>query len=416
MLTEEKLRWFSEQVYWIDKSKKDKPFTPKEGEKYYYDSKNPDMGQFKILKVEDNQKDGMQAMAVAPIRNGEVDTSEVVIAYAGTNSSDFKDLETDLRSVVDLYGKTDSPGDYYDINELRVAGQIESAQTFAAEVKREYGNAEITTTGHSLGEFLALYVAAENQWQNIGFNGPDPYALLSAAAKEWIKNNPGMLTNYRNRGDLLGNFGGNGTGAEIKVSMGMGLQNPLNYHELSAWKFDKEGNILISDNEFNQQALIQQAQRKIMLAFTNEMQGLKRLKSKLKASGGGLSANEKIYLDDQQALLVVNTARSEYQLAMSKIVKLCQEEIEKVQELWQTTLREARNQADLLTETEIKDSLAVGGASKKQMVHVPSDFFQEKIAETKAMDSQFAALAEEIKSSIATLLQKDQQLAQQIHT
>ncbi len=36
----------------------------------------------------------MQAMAVAPFKNGKVDTSEVVIAYAGTNLSDGADIQT----------------------------------------------------------------------------------------------------------------------------------------------------------------------------------------------------------------------------------------------------------------------------------------------------------------------------------
>ena len=42
----------------------------------------------------------MQAMAVAPVdKNGNVDYSHVVIAYAGTNKDDIKDIETDLQSL-----------------------------------------------------------------------------------------------------------------------------------------------------------------------------------------------------------------------------------------------------------------------------------------------------------------------------
>ncbi len=38
----------------------------------------------------------MQAMAVAPLdEKGNVDTSQVVISYAGTNTSDFKDIENE---------------------------------------------------------------------------------------------------------------------------------------------------------------------------------------------------------------------------------------------------------------------------------------------------------------------------------
>ncbi|WP_061582594.1 hypothetical protein [Streptococcus gordonii] len=56
---------------------------------------------FQVLKTKDNTTNGMQAMAVAPVdKNGNVDYSQVVIAYAGTNSSDIKDIETDLQSLV----------------------------------------------------------------------------------------------------------------------------------------------------------------------------------------------------------------------------------------------------------------------------------------------------------------------------
>ncbi|MDY4306825.1 hypothetical protein SNF32_03795 [Enterococcus mundtii] len=68
-------------------------------------------------------------------------------------------------------------------SQARVSGQLTSATEFAKEVKNEYKDAEISTTGHSLGQYLALYVAAENQWKNVGFNGPDPYELLSPESK-----------------------------------------------------------------------------------------------------------------------------------------------------------------------------------------------------------------------------------------
>ncbi|PTO43857.1 lipase, partial [Enterococcus mundtii] len=68
---------------------------------------NPDMrenamitdrkNEFKILKLKENSKtDGNQAMAVAPLdEKGNVDTSQVVISYAGTNKSDVKDIENE---------------------------------------------------------------------------------------------------------------------------------------------------------------------------------------------------------------------------------------------------------------------------------------------------------------------------------
>ena len=49
----------------------------------------------------------MQAMAVAPLdEKGNVSTSQVVISYAETNISDFKDIETDLRTISEFFDKT----------------------------------------------------------------------------------------------------------------------------------------------------------------------------------------------------------------------------------------------------------------------------------------------------------------------
>ena len=97
---EEQYNWIAEQVYWVDKLKTDKDYTPEANKTYPFNPKKRDLGNFKVVEVKDNTSNGMQAMAVAPVdKNGNVDDSHVVIAYAGTNSSDIKDLETDAQSL-----------------------------------------------------------------------------------------------------------------------------------------------------------------------------------------------------------------------------------------------------------------------------------------------------------------------------
>ena len=56
--------------------------------------------EYQVLKTEDNTNNGMQAMAVAPVNDGKADTSEVIIAYAGTNFDDVLDIYTDVQTVV----------------------------------------------------------------------------------------------------------------------------------------------------------------------------------------------------------------------------------------------------------------------------------------------------------------------------
>ena len=97
---EEQYNWLAEQVYWVDKLKTDKDYTPEANKIYPFNPKKRDLGNFKVVEVKDNTSNGMQAMAVAPVdKNGNVDYSHVVIAYAGTNKDDIKDLDTDVQSL-----------------------------------------------------------------------------------------------------------------------------------------------------------------------------------------------------------------------------------------------------------------------------------------------------------------------------
>lgn len=92
MTTERDFRYIVDDVYAVDSLKVKVPL--KEGAIVA-------QGKFKIITPPvDNTSNGMQAMAVAPVdKNGNVDYSHVVIAYAGTNNDDIKDLGTDVQSL-----------------------------------------------------------------------------------------------------------------------------------------------------------------------------------------------------------------------------------------------------------------------------------------------------------------------------
>ena len=226
----------------------------------------------------------MQAMAVAPVLKGKVDTSEIVIAYAGTNPGDNLDIRTDIQTVIVGSKQLDTSTPFKPADSL-IDGQVITAEKFAKDVKNDYPDAVITTTGHSLGEFLALYVAAENGWKNVGFNGPDPYKILSDDAKVWVEENSGMLFNYRNKKDwVLGNHGGNGTGAEILIDMDMSvpIKDTLKFesHNLSTWEFDEKGQLIIKDTYANKEARLLQAEKLMYARMIECGNAFKEIKSK----------------------------------------------------------------------------------------------------------------------------------------
>ena len=413
-MNDEQLSFLAEQSYWVEKGRDDTPYVPKKNEIYYYNPDNPELGQFKVLEIHDNKdSNGMQSMAVSPIKDGKVDTSNVVIAYAGTNFDDRLDRNTDLSTIgggndwINTNGWWESPN--------KVPSQTVSAKDFAIKIKNEYPNSTITTTGHSLGEFLAMYIAAENKWKNVGFNGPDAYGILSKGAKEWIKKNPGWLTNYRNRGDGIGNLMGNGTGAEVLISLNMGFKpDPLLFHNLSTWKFEN-GNLIIPKNDYNKTAHRQMAERELRNQFILSLASLSLLEKKFKASGGGISKNERIYLDDSQDLAVVQLLSSEFDLVMTNTIKIYKDGIRELEELWETIKSKAFNDTSELSYQEVMDALESVGCNKNSMVTIPSEEFQKKIEKANKMGDKLKKLALEIKSTIADMVQKDEELSRQFN-
>ena len=78
---------------------------------------------FKVLAIENDLTNSMQAMAVAPVdSSGKVDTSKVVIAYAGT--SDLNDAIIDVTEVV--------------LGLHSHGAQIDTSEKFADKIKKEY--------------------------------------------------------------------------------------------------------------------------------------------------------------------------------------------------------------------------------------------------------------------------------------
>jgi len=145
-----------------------------------------------------------------------------------------------------------------------------------------------------------LYIAAENEWGNVGFNGPDPYDILSPEAQQWVEANSGMLFNYPNNKDIIGNYGGNGTGAEIRVDMDTKRYQVADGHEIKSWEFDEEGQLVIDNSYDNREALWVQNEK---LWYT-KMTELSLLSNELQASVVGKSSHgDTIFLDHAQALI-----------------------------------------------------------------------------------------------------------------
>ncbi|HEO2942136.1 hypothetical protein [Streptococcus agalactiae] len=116
-----------------------------------------------------------------------------MIAYAGTNSGDGLDIATDVEMV--------AGGDTYLLADPKTKtfrkSQGKSALEYAEKISSKYPNSEITTTGHSLGESEALYVALKMGWMNVGYNGPDIHHMISNHGIDYIKSHPEQFRKNR---------------------------------------------------------------------------------------------------------------------------------------------------------------------------------------------------------------------------
>ncbi|MDI5953698.1 hypothetical protein [Streptococcus equi] len=75
-ITDKQYKNLSNEVYNLDPG--NKKYNPSLKEEVIFRTGNTN---YKILKTEDNLDNGMQAMAIAPIKGGEVGKSHIMIVY-----------------------------------------------------------------------------------------------------------------------------------------------------------------------------------------------------------------------------------------------------------------------------------------------------------------------------------------------
>jgi hypothetical protein len=232
MTTAEEYFDLADWAYRVDRLIQDPPLHV--GEEFGVDS--GDLKQkYVVIDTEDHPANGFQAMAVAPLVDGVPDLSHIVVSYAGTNPEHRADVLEDVETVV---GGTQG-----------LLSQAAEARWFADRVKQEHPGSTISTAGHSLGGFLALLVAAENDWEATTFNGPDPWALLSPEVRERLeaerKAGRTRQTSYVVEWDLVGNLYPHRTGSTVFLSAEPG-GDPLTYHNLDKTKmfrFNPDGSL-----------------------------------------------------------------------------------------------------------------------------------------------------------------------------
>src|SRR5690625_7166428 len=88
------------------------------------------------------------------------------------------------------------------------------------------------------------------------------------------------------------------------------------------------------------------------------------LSKKLKASGGSLSRNEKIYLDSAQALITVNYISKSMKIWVESVVNIYLEAIREAEDIWDSGIKLAQSIGTEVSYVEILKGLQERGIKK----------------------------------------------------
>jgi hypothetical protein len=388
--------------------------------KFVYENYPKNTGQkYEILNTVDTndkynsqgyEKNGFQGMVVAPVVNGKTDYNHVIMAFAGTNATDWhlNDLSADLSNVVLGFEKDGT-----------LDSQFASAQQFYNEMAKIYGASNIdSVTGHSLGGALAQKVAAANHIPAVTFSTAGVGSQLTEKEKAWI-NGDGkeFILNFMHKGDQVSSMTNASDFGTAIYAGDFGSGALLSGHFLTSYKFAKDGSLKDAVNgvwSITDKGTLSTGISLIQKSFKSQIKGLNDLKSKFTSSGGGLSSGEKIYLDDARALAIVSTAGAEFDLSMVNVMKNYQEGIKESEKLWQDTFNKAVGMGNLLEAWEIYEALEMVGFTQDNIVGFPTGQYQNKIDKVRTMSDQFKTLESEIKGKISELVARDSELAQQL--
>ena len=400
MYTDKELNKLNQDVYFVDPEFNDKvTYVAKPDNELVGKEKNQltvSGKKFKVVASADIDNNGYQGFAVAPITKEypQGDINNVAVISAGTHP----DWKNPVDLVTAITAKNTSDGGSL---------QTKQADDFVNFVINEQGYNVTQLSGYSQGAYM-LKVGAKYKIPTTVFNGWFLYDSLNEDEKKFMMENPYLFKNYRRLDDSTVKYL-DGNDREKITDFGTVFWFDGESHGIKDWKFDKNGNIIF---EATSSPTVKMSQ--IAYQASLKKWHLFQLRKKFSASGSEMSTNEEIYLDDSEALLVVEAAAKMNETISKSLKKKYQNAITQAEELWQKTEQAAQNIGTTLSCIEEIKSLEAGGASKQTIVNIPVSKYEEKIAKIDSQTAEYNSLIAEIKTSIAKLVASDQKLASQI--
>lgn len=262
MATEKELKDLNNRVYQVEPDYKESEikYTDKADNQLKSNERNivkAGNQKFKVLSVKDGDY-GFQGMAVAPLVNGVADVSHVTVVAAGTYPDDGIDFKAALKGL----SPNGSP-------------QADVAVDYVGNLIDKNPDWTITQlSGYSQSAYI-LKAGAHFKIPTTVFSGWFQYRSLSKEEETFMKNNPHLFLNYRQKNDDVTKWNDFNSSWGNSDDFGTIVWIDGSSHKLDSWDFDeKTGQLKIPNSSGNSEGAMIQASHYIMREFSAHLTAL----------------------------------------------------------------------------------------------------------------------------------------------
>ncbi|PER24683.1 hypothetical protein CN485_21930 [Bacillus cereus] len=421
-ITDEVYWNFSEQVYENEQLERGKLFPTNQGDKY------------KVIDVVNKEESGLQAVVVASdadykkIQNGQ-QPDHLIFVSRGTES--LNDWSTNFKQL----------GSYPNIEKLKKDQtkdhQFLEYDNFVKDNIAKCKPKDYSFTGHSLGGALAQYEAVLHDKKATTFAAAKPYRILPENYQKLADSGyfDDKIIDYRHNEDIvphvpLGHRVGSSYIAKkngkdfnlpplikdiVPLQMAGKLYNSVKSHLGASFDgmFTRGGNIILADNKTSQKQkpTLEQQMNQAECLIPVHLERFSAIKKQLQASGGGLSSNEKLFIDMNESLIVLDGLLKIIETGVTSVIKEFESAILEASELWNDTIYRAQKIGENLSYGEVLAALEQGGATKATIVDEPVAYYESQITKAKSLQKKYEQLITQAKTGVEDLVASDNELA-----
>ena len=295
-----------------------------------------------------------------------------------------------------------------------VTPQLDAAANKLNQILKDYPDSKVNLYAHSLGSMnVQISLARVDDITRIGevhiYQGPNIYPTLTEEERLKVDAMKYRIINHVDEYDIIA-FGYNSENSDNAVgivrhvdSKNLGVSRFIEQHMWGGYLFNEDDSLKVKNDtsiyEYHFSTSLDIARSGMYL----------NLMKKRKMLLDGLSRSEEIFLDSDQAQLISSGLSSAAKTAFETINKITEQAHSEAEAILSST----RNVPGgfVSSADEVEEAYYAGGITRANIVNDVDSYFEPMEAKAKKLSEDFENLEIQIKSSIADMLKKDNELA-----